>query len=177
MLNPELHQKIQESTAHIASKAVNSQYILSNPDLLPDFFKIVFSTLDKNHHKACWILELILEKDLHLIFSHLDQFCKTLPLYTNYSSLRSISKICMFLSLHASLNEKQEKLLIESSYDWLIDPNGKVATKVYAMRTLYQMGKKNAEIHANLARILTDDYIKFSAAYKAAAREIIKKIA
>lgn len=177
MVNQELYQKIQESTAHVASKAENSQYILSNPDLMPDFFKIVLSTSDKNHHKACWILEMILEKDLHLLFNYLDQFCETLPLYTNYSALRSISKICMFLSLHASLTEKQEKLLIESSYDWLIDPNGKVATKAYAIRTLYQMGKKNTEIHANLARILTDDYTKYSSAYKAVAREIMKKIA
>jgi hypothetical protein len=120
---------------------------------------------------------MILEKDLHLLFSYLDLFCETLHLYKNKSALRSISKICMFLSLHASLNEKQERLLIESSYDWLIDPDGKVATKAYAIRTLYQMGKKNKEIHANLARILRDDYTKFSSAYKAVAREIMKKIA
>ncbi|WP_232226276.1 hypothetical protein [Flavobacterium sp. ACAM 123] len=65
---------------------------------------------------------------------------------------------------------------MESCFEWLIDEVLKVATKVYAVRTLFELGKKNNWIYPELKRILSDDYYKHSAAYKAVAREILKKI-
>lgn len=90
--------------------------------------------------------------------------------------MRSISKICMFLNQHLSLSDIQEQQITESCFDWLINENGKVATKAYAIRSLFELGKKYDWIHPELKRILSDDYPKHSPAYKAVAREIFKKI-
>jgi hypothetical protein len=79
----------------------------------------------------------------------------------------------MFLS-HLTLTTKQEQQITESCFDWLISENRKVATKA-SIRALYELGKKYDWL-SELQRILTDDYHKHSAAYKAVAREILKKI-
>jgi hypothetical protein len=82
----------------------------------------------------------------------------------------------MFLAQHMVLTKNQEQKIIESCFDWLILENVKVATKAYSIRALFELGKKNDWVYPELKRILTDDYVKYSAAYKAVAREIVKKI-
>ena len=36
---------------------------------------MAFQTKDKNHHKACWILELICEERMDLFLPFIDDFC------------------------------------------------------------------------------------------------------
>ena len=74
------------------------------------------------------------------------------------------------------LSEKQIQLIVEKCFDWIIDENEKVASKAYAIRTLFEFGKIQDWIYPELKRILSDDYIKHTYAYKAVAKEILKKI-
>jgi hypothetical protein len=175
-MNNELYKNIANSSAYRSSRDENALHILTNTNLFPDLLVIALTIEDKNHHKACWILELVLEKQLHLITNYLPLYCSSLSIFTNESALRSISKICMFLNQHLSLTDIQEQQITESCFDWLINENGKVATKAYAIRALFELGKKYDWIHPELKRILSDDYPKHSPAYKAVAREILKKI-
>lgn len=175
-MNNELYKNIANSSAYRSSRDENAQLILNNINLFPDLLEIALTIEDKNHHKACWILELVLEEQPHLLTNHLLVFCNILSKFTNESALRSISKICMFLNQHLSLTNIQEQQITENCFDWLINENGKVATKAYAIRALFELGKKYDWIHPELKRILSDDYPKHSPAYKAVAREILKKI-
>ena len=52
----------------------------------------------------------------------------------------------------------------------------KVAPKAYSMTTLYLFGKEFNWIHPELAIILERDFYNESAAFKARARHILKKI-
>lgn len=175
-MNSELYTKIANSTAHRASRDENAEHILANIYLLPDLFEIALHVGDKNHHKACWILELVLEKDLFLLEKYLDVFCNSMSKYTNQSAMRSISKISMFLSQNGTLTPFQEQKITENCLDWIINDTTKTATKAYAIRSLYALSTKNHSILVDLKRILIDDYPKNSSAYKAVAREILKKI-
>ncbi|HLF52172.1 hypothetical protein [Flavobacterium sp.] len=175
-MDSELYKNIANSTAHRASREQNADFILNNPELFSDFLKLAFDTNDKNHHKACWILELVLEEKIHFLTPFLNQFCNKITNYTNESALRSISKICLFLAKHISLSKIQDQKIIEACFDWLIIENGKVATKAYSIRALFEFGKKSDWIYPELQRILSEDYVKHSAAYKAVAREVLKKI-
>ena len=89
----------------------------------------------------------------------------------------AVSKICFFLSKSKTikLTEKQEIKIIETCLDWLIQEE-KVAAKVYSMRTLYQLSKKHPWVNKELKTILSQDFFKHSAAYRAAAKEILKKL-
>lgn len=169
--------QLEKSNAHRQDRDSNRDLALQNQDVLQELIDLSFTISDKNHFKACWALELVLEKELDLIIPYLEKFCSHLSFYKNSSALRSISKICQFISESKTilLTENQENQMIESSLDWLIS-NEKVATKAYAMRTLYNFGKKHQWIHEELKIILPQDYHKHSPAYKACAKDILKRL-
>ncbi|UQD56042.1 hypothetical protein [Flavobacterium sp. K5-23] len=175
-MNIKLYKNISNSTAYRASRQENASLILANPDLYPDLLELSLNTEDKNHHKAYWILELVLEDQLYLLINYLDRFCQSHSKSNNNSALRSVSKTYMFATQHLSLTELQEQKIIKSCLDWLIEEDLKVAPKAYSIRALFELGKKHKWIYSDLQRILNDDYMKYSAGYKAIAREILKKI-
>lgn len=145
-MNFELHKKIKNSSAHRKSRQENADYILENPECFSEILDYCFDVKDKNHYKFCWVLELILEEKIHLLTPFLDAFCKNLSNYKNESALRSTSKICMFIAKHMSLTPIQEQYIIENCFDWLILENGKVATKAYSIRALFEFGKKKLDL-------------------------------
>lgn len=169
--------QIENCTAHRKSRDFICESAFINPNNLEDLFHLAFDISNKNHFKACWALELVLEKDIELITPYLDVFVNTVSKYENDSAKRPISKICMFLSNSKliKLSEKQEQILSETCLDWLIK-NEKVATKAYAIRALYNFSKKQHWIKDELKIILAQDYSLHSAAYKAVAKEILKKL-
>jgi hypothetical protein len=61
------------------------------------------------------------------------------------------------------------------SFDYLIT-HQKVAAKAYSMKTLYLLGKEYHWIHPELATILEKDFNTSTAAFKARARHLLKKL-
>lgn len=176
-MNATYYNQIAKSTAHRKSRDDNKDFIFANPDYLKYLLEIAFDTKDKNHHKACWILELICEEKMDLFLPYLDEFCKTLPYYKNDSAIRSISKICLFLSNSKkySLTENQEEKIIETCLDWLIDSN-KAANAAYTMRTLYNLGKKHTWVNEELKVLLQRDCSYQTPGYKSAVKDILKRL-
>ena len=175
------YNQITNSTAHRPIRDVLSGQVLNDITLLPVLIATALDIKDKSHHKACWILELVFEAKIEWLAEYLDSFCTTLPLFTNESAMRPISKICLFASGYQQdnpgfLTEKHSQQIMEACFDWLIKPETKVATKAYSMRTLYILGKKEDWVYPELIRILSEDSAKHTAAYKAAAKDILKRI-
>ena len=177
MMNLAFYKIIEESTAHRLNREFIRDYVLQNPEKLQFLIEIALNEKDKIHIKACWSLELIFEIKLELIVPFLDDFLAKIGKYKTDSAIRPISKICMFLSKSKiiKLSENQEIKIIETCLDRLIQ-NEKVAAKVYSMMTLYNFGKKHSWINEELKNILSQDYYKHSAAYQAAAKEILEKL-
>lgn len=179
-MNQQFYNSVVNSTAHRPIRDQLSGEVLDNPALLIDLMKIAFDTTDKNHHKACWILELVMEAKIECLVPHMDAFCNALSGYRQEGAIRSISKICLF----AVTRNRKEKLLktnhleqiTEACFDWLINPEGKVAAKAYAMRALFIIGKNEDWIYPELQRILSEDSIKHTAAYQSAAKDILRRI-
>ncbi len=179
-MNEILYTKIKNSTAHRASREENAAYIFQNPALFNDLFTTAIATTDKNHHKACWIMELVLEQQLDLIFPKKDIFCATVPQYSNESALRSISKIALLMvdyhnQKETFLSDTNIEILTETCFDWLINDT-KVASKAYAIYTLYLLGKGNPWIYPELKQLLQQGFPDHSPAYQSVARKILKKI-
>jgi len=184
MKNLPFYNQIAASSAHRNSREFNSDYILKHPECFEDLLAIAFDLKDKNHHKACWILELVLESRLDWLDDYLDVFCQILPLYKQDGAVRSISKICQFLSQkHISklksgcvyLRSKHIRVITETCFDWMIGPT-KVASKVYAMRALFEIGKIKKTVHPELKDIIEKDFSLHTAAYKIAAKDILKRM-
>jgi len=180
-VDQEFYNSIANSTAHRPIRDLLSGRVLHDPALLRELLHVALDIKDKNHHKACWILELVMEARIEWLTPYRDAFCNTLSVYRQEGAIRSISKICLFaVTRHQKekfLEPNHLELITEACFDWLIDPEGKVAAKAYAMRTLFLLGEKEDWIYPELQRILSEDSVKHTAAYKGAARDILKRIA
>lgn len=179
----ELQKNLDYVSAYRENRLKGAQFVLENPDCFPELISICFTISDKNTHKACWILEFVCYEKLEWLQPHLDFFCSNLKLLKDESAIRPIAKICQLLvtahykkaETKITLSEIQLQDIIETSFDWLITDT-KVAAKAYSIRTLHILGKHYDWIHPELQIILTKDYANHTAAYKAVAREILKKI-
>ena len=176
-MNPEYYTTIANSTAHRKSRDDNKDFIFNHPDYLKDLLQISYNTQDKNHHKACWILELVFEEKLELIQPYLNDFCQNLRLFTSDSAIRSLSKICLFLaqSKKIILTETQEEKIIEACLDWLIQTD-KAANAAYSMRALYHFGKKYPWINEELKLVLSREFENQTPGYRFAVKDLLKRL-
>ncbi|WP_233566058.1 MULTISPECIES: hypothetical protein [unclassified Flavobacterium] len=182
-MSSELQSKLNYLKAYRENRLMVAQDVLENPSLFKELVSICFSPLDKNNHKACWILEFVSYEELIWLQPHLDFFCSNLKILKDESSIRPIAKVVQLL-VKSHYKKDENSILfsetnlqdcIEASFDWLIN-DVKVATKAYSIRTLYILGNHYDWIHPELQIILNKDYGDHSAAYKAVAKEVLKKI-
>ncbi|WP_295338568.1 hypothetical protein [Flavobacterium sp.] len=171
------YQTIANSTAHRKCRDDQRDFIFNHCEYLPDLLQISYNTTDKNHHKACWILELVFEERLALIQSHLSDFCDNLKHFTSDSAIRSLSKICLFLaqSKTLKLTEIQEEQIIEACLDWLIQTD-KAANAAYSMRALYFLGKRQPWINSELKLILSREFENQTPGYRSAVKDLLKRL-
>lgn len=177
----EFEKKIDSVTGHRENRHKHADEVLENPTLFPELIRLCFLSSNKNAAKACWILELVCYEKLEWLQEHLDFFCSNIKNLTDDSAIRPAAKICLLLTIshfkkkEILLNENQLQRITETCFDWLLTDT-KVASKCYSIRALHLIGKHFDWIHPELKIILEKDYSKHSAAYKAVAREILKKI-
>ncbi|WP_236564865.1 hypothetical protein [Flavobacterium sp. MK4S-17] len=173
-------RKVAGSTAHRPIRDELSGMVLADISLFSDLLGMATDVKDKDYHKACWILELVLEQQIEWLLPYLDHFCNSISSLKHDGAIRSLSKICLFAVQHQEesdfLTKGHIQLITEACFDWLINPEGKVAAKAYAMRALYLLGKKQDWIYPELKHILQQDFQHHTAAYKVAAREVLKSI-
>jgi hypothetical protein len=163
------------------NRQILADEVLLNPSLLIELVPLCFQISDTNSPKACWILELFCYQKLEELNPYLDYFCSNIKLLISESAIRPMAKVCQlvvishFKKKEIQLTEHQLQAITEACFDWLITDT-KVASKCYAIRTLYLLGSQFDWIHLELKVILEKDYANHSAAYRAVSREILKKI-
>ncbi len=154
--------------------------------LFPALLNSVFETENKIHHKAAWILEIVLERDMTLIVPYLSPFCDGLHRIENESALRPLSKICYWISREyvtgrdprfvQKLTFKDIQKIVESNFDWLIG-NHKIATQAFAMDTLFLFGQLPEEeyawIHTELQAVISQNMASKSPGYRQRAKKIL----
>jgi hypothetical protein len=169
--------RISKSNAGTDCRNGNRDLVLQNPGLLADLIAFGTDLTNKNQYKGVWIIEMLAETHTKLLVPYIDIICKTIPHYKHESSIRGMSRVAYFLSTSKaiSLSESQQEKMIETCLDWLIG-DAKVAPKVYAMYTLGHYAKKHDWVKEELQNVINKDFAHQSAGYKAAAREVLRKI-
>jgi hypothetical protein len=176
-VNTEFYKQIEQGTAHRKRRDENTAFVLSHPEYLSDLALIACNPKDKIHYKALWVIELISIEKTAFLLPIVEAFCTALPEYKIEKAIRPSAKICFQLvkSKAIMLTAKQEKQIIETCMDWLIG-DAKVAPKAFAMYTLCHFAQKQDWIKEALRNTIDKDFAHQSAGYKAAAREVLKKI-
>ncbi|WGD34932.1 adenylosuccinate lyase [Olleya sp. YS] len=159
--------------------------LLADTSLIPKVLDILFMVDDKISPRAAWILEFMCGENLEAIIPHLDQFTEHMNKVHLDSAERPVAKICEYLAkayygkepskLKQALLPKHHEKIVELCFDYMIN-DVKVAPKAYGMNTLYLFGKDYDWIYPELILILERDFHTQSAAFKARARHILKKI-
>lgn len=164
-------------------------YFLTHPESLTELIKLCFDTNFSEHHKALWILEIVLEYNLDLLLPYLNEFISHLSLLKKDSAIRPAAKICRwFLKANAvnkevlwvkGLTEKNLEQLVEVSFDWLIGPY-KAAPKAYSMDSLLWLGYLKEEayswIHNELKQVILNNIYQETPAYQAHGKMILNEL-
>ena len=178
-----------EELSHVSATRENrlqcAKLVLKDMSLFPKLIDIMFRVDDPNSSRAAWVFEFVCEEYIFAIIPYLDIFTSNLKKVHLDSSVRPMSKVCVFIAntyfspqpntLKKMLRPYHKERIIEASFDWLIKDE-KVAPKAYAMETLYLFGKEFSWIHPELALVLKQDFALQSPGYKARAKKILNKI-
>ncbi|WP_339844268.1 adenylosuccinate lyase [uncultured Dokdonia sp.] len=177
----ELYNELAYVNHSREKRAYCAQLILNEPSLMELVLEILFMVDDVRSPKAGWIAEFATKEDITIILPHLELF--TTKMHTVYqdAALRPVSKICEELAIsyykmknlqtRASLTKIQRERMVTAAFDWLITDQ-KVAVKAYSMTSLYYLGTEFNWIHEDLQRIMEENYMTSSAAYKARCKHI-----
>jgi len=159
--------------------------VLNNPKLLPTLLKVVFTVDDKISARAAWLFEFVARENLDAILPYLDSYIEKMHTVHLDPAVRPMAKISEYLitafyhkipnKTQQELTKKQREKIAENCFDWMISDQ-KVAVKAYSMSALFLLGKEFDWIHEELLIILERDYLSQSAAFKARARDLIKRI-
>jgi len=159
--------------------------VISNPELIPKVLDVLFQINDKISCRAAWLLEFVARENLDSILPYLDRFTKVMHNVHLDPAVRPVAKICEYLIgayYHKNNNHTKDYLktehkerIIELSFDYMITDQ-KVAVKAYSMNSLFLLGTEYDWIHPELITILEKDFNANSAAFKARARHLLKKL-
>ena len=162
-----------------------SKMILDHPELISYLLDILFAVDDKISCRAAWVFEFMCGENLEAIIPHLDTFTENVSKVHLDPAVRPVAKVCEYLAI-AHYKEKNKNIInafttqhkekiIEACFDWMINDE-KVAPKAYSMNALFLLGNEFDWVHPELVIILERDFHIQSAAFKARARHILKKI-
>jgi len=182
MTQEEIYIELTKVNASRESRLKCAQLIKNDMSLFSYLIDILFNVDDKISCHAAWVLEFVCTDYISAINPHLDTFTKNIHKIHFDSAVRPVSKICVFIANACYSKEnntfkmlllpEHKERIVETCFDWLIN-NHKVAAKVFAMETLFLLGREENWIHADLKQILEQDFQTQSAAFKSRAKRIL----
>lgn len=185
MTKEELYKELTYVNHSRENRKKYALLVISNPELIPLVLDILFQVNDKTSCRAAWLLEFVARENLDSTLPYLDIFTEKMHTVHLDPAVRPVAKICEYLIeayYHRDNNHTKDYLkpehkerIIELSFDYMITDQ-KVAVKAYSMNTLYLLGKEYDWIHPELITILEKDFNTNTAAFKARARHLLKKL-
>ncbi|TXG39353.1 adenylosuccinate lyase [Seonamhaeicola maritimus] len=185
MTTEQLYNELNYVNHSREKRTYYANLVIGNPDLISKLLEILFKVNDKISARAAWVFEFMCTDNIETIIPHLDKFTEQMHKVHLDSAVRPVAKVCELIAkAYTSKTENKIKevltpihkeRIIEACFDYMINDE-KVAPKAYSMSTLFIFGKEYDWIYPELITILERDFSEQSAAFKARARQILKKI-
>jgi len=156
------------------------------PELTAVVLNLVFEQdkLRKNFN-ACWVFDHLMRKKLDYLLPYINSFVEGLRAIHWESTLRPMSHVLEMVNERyfvkkdtayiEAITVNQQEIMTEVCFDWLIGQH-KVATKAFAMTSLFYLGQRFDWIWPELKIILEQNYASGSAGYKFRVRMILDKM-
>lgn len=165
-------------------KVVELAAIVNRRDFnIKDLIQLTFDTNQQIGFRAAWILENLLLKDDAPILENLDELILRLPHVFNPSCQRHYVKIWMYLTssqINPTIKTKMETAnlepIVETCFDWLIDPKVAIAVKVFCCEVLFNLRNRYDWIADELAREVEFLMKDGSAAMQSKGKKILKAL-
>lgn len=185
MTTAELYEELNYVNHSREKRLHYANLMIDNPNLIPKLIEILFMVDDKISPRAAWVLEFMCSKNIDTIIPYLNEFTTGMKKIHLDSAVRPVAKISELLAkaytvkeennIKSKLSATHKERIIETCFDYMINDE-KVAPKAYAMSTLFLFGKEYDWVYPELVLILERDFHTQSAAFKARARHILKRI-
>nr|WP_299338827.1 adenylosuccinate lyase [Allomuricauda sp.] len=155
------------------------------PELTGSLIQFVFEEDKSDSFNASWVLDHLIRKKLVYILPHMELFTQGLQTMTSESCIRPMAHICEMVTeayfikkdetFKQNTTSEQLERIMTICFDWLIG-NHKVATKVFAMTSLYYLGFQFDWVHPELKMVLEDTIAEGTSGYKNRAKKTLDKL-
>ena len=152
-------------------------------DLTGHLLQLVFEEDKTDLWQSSWVFDNVMRKNLSLLLPHIDLFCGKLASLKSESVLRPMAHTCELLVLHYFVKKNPEYLkslkisnlekIAEVCFDWLIGEH-KVASKVFAMTSLFHLGSKFDWIRPELKSVIEQQIHQGTAGFKSRGSKTLK---
>ena len=173
---------LEAVNARLKSRQHMAVLLLEQPLFFEELIRIATSSNHKLALQAIWTIEQALVIHPLSLCEYVELFIKSLPETHEDSNLRSIAKICsiilkipMLKSRFDLIPQRYKLHMVHCNFIWFTAPY-RVAVKVHAMENLSSLITIEEWIKPNLIDIIELHYPTQSAAYKARARTVLKRL-
>lgn len=178
MTEKELTQILDAGRISMAKRDELVEAIIKSPrsiELTGHLLHLVFEEDKTDLWQSSWVFDNVMRKKLSLLFPHIDAFCTSLSSLKSESVIRPMAHTCELLilkyfkkkdpSVINSLKTKHLEEIAEACFDWLIGQH-KVASKVFAMTSLFYLGEKLEWIRPELKLVIEQQIAEGTAGFK-----------
>jgi hypothetical protein len=140
---------------HWAEQVISTQSLQTLWELIMESGQLSLSkeALGKFEFRSAYILETVYCKDSKLFLPYLNQFFELFPTVTNGSMKRHFAKIGFFAIKEGNYPRNMESIATACA-DWTIDPQTRVAVKVWALGILVELRKVEPWINDLLPEVI-----------------------
>lgn len=171
-----LRSRLESCSALLESRTALKNLVLSELDYVGMLFKFAMDSTFKNNHQACWILELVITDQPHLLQPYIGPFCQSLSSIKHESAKRPMAKIAFLLvsSTDFILKPSQEQLIMDCALEWLISET-KIATQCYALDILSELSAAYPELLEISRSIIDQRYASSKPSFQRRCEKFVRR--
>jgi hypothetical protein len=162
------------------------QELLIRPELTESLLEEVFAQdAARDSFNASWVFDHLMRKKLDFLLPHIDRFIEGTAKLKTESCMRPMAHVMELLNEAYFLQRKPTYLkciskdhhetMVTICFDWLINEH-KVATKVFAMTSLYYLGERFEWVGPELKSVLELQIADGTAGFKNRGGKILNKL-
>ena len=155
-----------------AEKDLYIQHVGFSEEKFLELLELTLYEKDPIAWRACWILDGSDEKNPGLAHKHISKIVQRLPDLASKGALRSLLRLlCRY-----KISEKDQGLLIDLCFGYMVSELYPVAVKVYSMQILYNHVLIYPELKEELKTVIQDQIDNNSVGFKSRGKRIIAQL-